>query len=404
MKKCVWATLGVVVGVVLPFLAQAQDTGDGGGLAGSIAGLQGVLEQLYTNMIPQCSQLIGVGRGIAGIAATWYIAYRVWGHIARAEPIDFYPLLRPFAFGLAIWQFQAVIAVINGIMEPAVTQTASWVTTSNAAIATLLQQKEDAYKTTPDYQMYLAGNGAGDKEAWEKYSGDADSSMTGGLTNGIRFALDKTAFNLKNSIKVWLSEVLQVLYEAAALCINTIRTFYLIILAILGPLVFGLSVFDGFGHTLRHWLAKYINVFLWLPVCNIFGAVTNTIQQQMIQLDINQIQSAGDTYFGATDTGYMIFLIIAIVGYFTVPSVAGYIVNAGSSSALLSRTTSMASSAASAVTGRASQAGSNLLNTPRNFGEGYSGANGGQGAAARMGNSVGQAGAYLMNKLRGNSN
>ena len=39
------------------------------------------------------------------------------------------------------------------------------------------------------------------------------------------------------------------LFEAAALCINTIRTFYLIVLAILGPLVFGIAVFDGFQHT-----------------------------------------------------------------------------------------------------------------------------------------------------------
>ncbi len=334
MQKWVGVALAVTVGMIFPFWVQAQDSNS---VAGTIQGLQGVLEQLYNNMIPQCSQLIGVGRGIAGFAATFYIAYRVWGHIARAEPIDFYPLLRPFALGFAIMQFPLVIALINGIMQPAVSQTASWVTTSNTAIATLLQEKEEAYKTTNTYQMYLSNNGAGDKEAWEKYSGDADQGITGGLTNGIRFALDKAAFNLKNTIKVWVSEVLQLFYEAAALCINTIRTFYLLILAILGPLVFGLSVFDGFGHTLRHWLAKYINVFLWLPVCNIFGAITGTIQQQMIQLDINQIQSAGDTYFSSTDTGYLIFLLIAIVGYFTVPSVAGYIVNAGGHS-LLSKT------------------------------------------------------------------
>lgn len=340
MQKCVWATLVVVVGVMLPVCSMAQDAG--GGLAGGIQGLQGVLEQLYNNMIPQCSQLIGVGRAIAGFAATWYIAYRVWGHIARAEPIDFFPLLRPFGFGLAILNFPFVIAVINGVMQPTASQTYAWVTTSNAAIATLLKEKEEAYKTTTAYQMYLSNNGEGDKEAWEKYSGDADNSWISGLTNSIRFALDKAAFNLKNTIKVWLSEVLQLLYEAAALCINTIRTFYLIILAILGPLVFGLSVFDGFGHTLRHWLAKYINVFLWLPICNIFGAIVNTIQEQMIQLDINQIKAAGDTSFGATDTGYLIFLIIAIAGYFTVPSVAGYIVNAGSHS-LLSRTNLMVS-------------------------------------------------------------
>src|SRR5450432_2322734 len=61
----------------------------------------------------------------------------------------------------------------------------------------------------------------------------------------------------------------------------------------------------------------------------------------MIQLDINQIQANGDTYFGSMDTGYMIFLLIGIVGYFTVPSIANHIVNAGGAGALLSKSTAV---------------------------------------------------------------
>jgi hypothetical protein len=61
----------------------------------------------------------------------------------------------------------------------------------------------------------------------------------------------------------------------------------------------------------------------------------------MIQLDINQVQANGDTYFSSTDTGYLIFLIIGIIGYFTVPSVANYIVNAGGSQALIQKVSSV---------------------------------------------------------------
>lgn len=132
-----------------------------------------------------------------------------------------------------------------------------------------------------------------------------------------------------------MSEVLQVLFQAAALCINTLRTFQLIILAILGPLVFGIAVFDGFQHTLTVWMARYINVFLWLPVANIFGAVIGKIQEKMLQLDIQQVQDYGDTFFSSTDVAYLIFMIIGIVGYFTVPSVANYIVHAGGGNTLL---------------------------------------------------------------------
>jgi conjugative transposon TraJ protein len=135
--------------------------------------------------------------------------------------------------------------------------------------------------------------------------------------------------------------MLEILFQAAALCINTIRTFYMIVLAILGPMVFGLAVFDGFQHTLTVWLARYINIFLWLPVANIFGAIIGKIQELMLQLDISQINQTGDTFFSSTDVSYLVFMIIGIVGYFTVPSVANYIVHAGGGNTLLYKVTSL---------------------------------------------------------------
>jgi conjugative transposon TraJ protein len=104
--------------------------------------------------------------------------------------------------------------------------------------------------------------------------------------------------------------------------------------------VFGLAVFDGFQHTLTVWLARYINIFLWLPVANIFGAIIGKIQELMLQLDISQINQTGDTFFSNTDVAYLIFMIIGIVGYFTVPSVANYIVHAGGGNTLLYKVTS----------------------------------------------------------------
>src|SRR5690606_11460269 len=100
-----------------------------------------------------------------------------------------------------------------------------------------------------------------------------------GIGNDIKFWMDKQSYNFRSSIKKWMSEVLQVVFVAASLCINTIRTFFLIVLAILSPLVLGLSVFDGLQHTLTVWIARYINVFLWLPVANIFGSIIGKIQE-----------------------------------------------------------------------------------------------------------------------------
>jgi len=379
MKKTIIITASfVVTGIFFPLFSRAD------GLATDIQGLQGTLNGVYNDMLPMCSQLIGAGQAIAGFGALWYIAARVWRQIASAESIDFYPLLRPFALGMAILLFPTVIAVINGVMSPLVSSTGSMVQNSDAAIAQLLQAKEAAVEKTDAWQAYVGKDGSGDEDRWYKYTHPDDQTGTGnsgimsGIGNDIKFEMAKASYNFRNTVKQWMSEVLQVCYEAAALCINTIRTFYLIVLAILGPVVLGLSVFDGFQHTLTSWLAKYINVFLWLPVANIFGAIIGKIQQNMLTLDIAQVANTGDTFFSSTDTAYLIFLIIGIIGYFTVPSVANYIVNAGGGNGLLQKVNTMVSHASSTVTqvgagtgSRMQNGATNLANAPGHIMEGY---------------------------------
>jgi conjugative transposon TraJ protein len=345
MKMCARIAFIVIAIFLIPHLAAAQ-----GGIASQIHSLHDVLEKLYDDMMPLCSRLIGVGRGIAGFAATWYIASRVWGHIARAEAVDFYPLFRPFVIGFAVIIFPSVIAMINGVMKPTVTSTAAMVTDSDKAVAQLLLMKEEAIKKTAYWQMYVGPSGDGDRDKWYKYNyQDKDEGFFEGIGNDIKFSFAKFSYNFRNSIKQWMSEVLKVLFEAAALCINTIRTFYLIVLAILGPLAFGIAVFDGFQHTLTVWIARYLNIFLWLPVANIFGGIMGKIQENMLKVDLQQITANGDTFFSTTDTGYLIFMIIGIIGYFTVPSVANYIIHAGGGNTLMYKVTSMMSSSGRSV-------------------------------------------------------
>jgi conjugative transposon TraJ protein len=381
MKKAAFLTAFIaVMGIFFPLFSSAA------GLADNIQGLQGTLNSVYNDMLPMCSSLIGVGRAIAGLGALWYIGSRVWRQIAAAEPIDFYPLMRPFALGLAILLFPTVIAIINGIMQPTVNATGGMVQNSDAAIAALLKAKQEAVEKTDTWQMYVGPDGDGDRDKWYKYTHPddptgANEGVLASVGNDMKFAMAKASYNFRNTVKQWMSEVLQVLYEAAALCINTIRTFYLIILAILGPIVFGLAVFDGFQSTLTVWLAKYINVFLWLPVANVFGAIIGKVQENMLKLDISQVQSSGDTFFSSTDTAYLIFLIIGIVGYFTVPTVANYIVNAGSGHGLLQKVNALVISSSNTTMSVGSQTGermingaANLSNAPRDFMSGWNNA------------------------------
>lgn len=361
MKGLIFRIAGMaVLATLLPGICLAQS--GGGGLAGSISGLQPVLDRVYSEMLPLCSKLIGVARGLAGFGALWYISSRVWRHIANAEPVDFYPLLRPFALGLAILLFPLVISVMNGVLQPVVSGTAWMVKDSDRAIAALLKQKEAAIKKTRNWQMYVGESGNGDRSKWYKYTfpkdpGGEEEGFLDGLGNDMKFYMDKQLYNFRNSVKQWMSEVLQVLFAAAALCINTVRTFQLIVLAILGPLVFGFAVFDGFQHTLTVYIARYVNVFMWLPVANIFGAILGKIQENMLKIDISQIGEAGDTFFSPSDYAYLVFMVIGIVGYFTVPGTANAIVHAGGGNAMLQKINSLVVGGSSTAAGTGMAAG-----------------------------------------------
>lgn len=87
--------------------------------------LHALLRNLYTEMMPLCTDMAGVAKGIAGLGALFYVAMRVWQSLARAEPIDVYPMLRPFVIGFCILFFPTVVlGTLNAVLSPVVQGTA----------------------------------------------------------------------------------------------------------------------------------------------------------------------------------------------------------------------------------------------------------------------------------------
>lgn len=307
----------------------------------------------FNEVIASVSETIGndtavlqfAAGSIAGIGAIFYIGNRVWKHIAEAEAVDFYPLFRPFVLGILVVNFSWVTGTIGLLMTPVMLATEKLRVGSQEGINQLIEAKKKAMKEGQFWNMYVGNTGSGDRDLWYEYSnpGAGEEGWMESIGNGIQFAMEKASFQMQLNIKTWMSEVLQVLYQATGLGINVIRLFYLVVLGILGPISFGLAVFEGFQHTLVQWIARYINVFLWLPVANIFGYIINQIQQRMLEIDLNQIESGGRTFFSSTDTAFLIFMVVAILGYTTVPSVANYIIYAGGKDSLLHKTSNVVS-------------------------------------------------------------
>ena len=286
--------------------------------------LHQILRNLYEEMMPLCSQMTGVAKGIAGLGALFYVAYRVWQSLSRAEPVDVYPLLRPFVIGFCIMFFPTVVlGTINSVLSPVVTGTNGILQTQTLDMNQYREQKDrlefEAMKRNPE-TSYLV-----DKEEFDKKLDDL------GITDAPEICgmyIDRAMYNTKKWFQELFRNLLELMFQAAALVIDTLRTFFLVVLSILGPISFAISVWDGFQATLMQWFVRYISIYLWLPVSDLFSSVLARIQVLMLQKDIEQLTDPNFIPDGSNAV-YITFLIIGIIGYFTIPTVAGWIVQAG---------------------------------------------------------------------------
>jgi len=218
-----------------------------------------------------------------------------------------------------------VLGTLNTVLSPVVKGTHQ-ILESQVIDMTSLQQKKDvlekeAMLRNPE-TAYLVSDEEFDKKLDELGWSPSDlAAMTG-------MYLEKWQYDFQKNLRDGFREILEMLFQASALVIDTIRTFFLVVLSILGPIAFAISIWSGFESTLLQWLTRYISVYLWLPVADLFSSMLAKIQSLIIERDI---QMLADPSFvpDTSNTAYVIFMIIGIVGYFTIPTVTGWVIQAG---------------------------------------------------------------------------
>ncbi|MBL7706780.1 MAG: conjugative transposon protein TraJ [Taibaiella sp.] len=313
--------------------------------------LHEVLRSLYDDMMPFVGDMASLSKGLAGLGALFYVSLKVWQALSRAEPIDVFPLLRPFALGLCIMFFPTfVLGTINTVLSPFVKGTHMMLEDQVLDLNVLQQQKDqleyEAMIRNPE-TAFMVSDEEFDKKLDELGWMPSDISVMAGMY------MDRAEYKIGKALKDWFRNLLEILFQAAALVIDSIRTFFLIVLSILGPIAFALSIWDGFQHTLGKWLARYISIYLWLPVSDLFSSMLARIQSLILEKDIEMLSDP--TFIPDTsNTVYIIFMIIGIVGYFTIPTVTGWIIETGGAGHYIRnihRTASMGANIAGGVSG-----------------------------------------------------
>ncbi len=290
------------------------------------ASMEEAVTTAFTEVLAGMGNLGAVASAIAAIGATFYIGMRVLGHFARAESIDVFPLLRPFAIGFLVLNFTLVTDFMNALIKPVEAVTQNMIDIQTTRIQQLEQMRQDKIQ-----------------ERLAKIDKEKDDLSTWSVGQYTMLLAEKIGVYLSEAFDQFLKNLFYAFYLAARLVILTARSFFLIVLTIVGPLSFALAIFTGFQDSHLMWIARYAQITLWLPLANILGSIVGYLQGKVITLQLLEMTNNVPDEAASGNLIYLVFMIIATLSYFTIPTISGYIISSSGVGNALQRMTMLSS-------------------------------------------------------------
>lgn len=285
--------------------------------------LESALEQLLEGIMSDAGTFIGLGQALGGLGSLSYVFFRIWGHMARNEETDLYPLMRPLAISLLLIFYTNICSGVIAMNRLLNDGTKSLVTSKEAQITMLMNQKTTLQKNLAAQQLRdnlpQDSDGDGSIGWWEKMdswvSTMSSSVLVGGAMSNI----------LSDMLDFILTRIGELVYFLASMVIKFLQTFFLAVLLITGPITIGLSAFDWFYPSLSSWVGRLIHFMLWIPLANLLGGMVESIHIVMLRADIAQLRGSTSEGSFVGDLGMIIFYFLATAAYVAIPKAATYI-------------------------------------------------------------------------------
>ena len=269
--------------------------------------------------IDNAGMLVDLARAIGGIAAFLFISKRVYEQLIADSPVFLLPLLRPFALVLVLTFWGPFVELLMVPTKGLAHLSEAIYADKKHLVAEKLREKQDAILEV-DLPLFYENE---EKEAalWDK---------------GINLLL--TTYNiitgeaLQHQVNFYimdaLRQVLESLFEVLVYLIAFLRTVFCVLLVIFGPLVFALSIFDGFQDNYLQWIARFINVNLYLPIALIVLSLVQEVLIFVLDAEIAQIKSMTIYQPSLFFVSNLVVPVCGIIGMALVPKIASWIVQA----------------------------------------------------------------------------
>lgn len=282
---------------------------------------------------------------LAGIGVIIYLAKILMPIIERGESIDIYPLIRPICIGLVVTQFSVVTSLLDGTLSGI----------SNGIKTTYEEEKVETIN-------FEEAKERGKKKLEAEKSENTKKKTLLGKLKTIIFEGPKGYFqqeigeiiiylkyDLLFPLLAWLAEFIG---GIAYVIINLMSRFYILFLAIIGPVSLALSQFSPFQGSFGDWMSRYISVGLWPAMANMLRFMNNFVIVKMNT-------SFGDSF----DAALVMFFMLIMISYFylQIPEVSEYIVSGGGVGSLNRSMYDNAKGVATGTTAAAAGAGAGFM-------------------------------------------
>ena len=295
----------------------------------SFDSLHGILRRLYDEMTELCQPMMTLATAIAALGALFYIAYRVWQSLSRAEPVDVFGMLRPFCLGICILFFDVIVlGSLNGILSPVVQGTGAMLHDQTFDVRKFQEEKDRLLAEMP-LKVAVTGEFNPTDEELEKEIADMGWNEEDYAVMQ-RMSHTCYSFSLQGIVQTIMRKVMEFFFRAASLVWTRSAPSFSSSSPCWAP---SLSRYRSSTvsrtRSSSGW-PRYISVYLWLPISDLLGVMLARIQTLVLQSEMEMIRDPLSVFSPDGSTAiYLVFMLIGLVGYFCVPTVANWVVQAG---------------------------------------------------------------------------
>lgn len=263
--------------------------------------------------------LVNMARAIGGIAAFLYISKRIYEQLIADNPISLLPLLRPFALVLVISFWGPFVQLLMVPTKGLTKLSEAIYADKKHLVAERLEEKQEAifYADLPAFQE----NEEKEATLWDK--GINMLLTTYNVISG-RALQHQINFYFMDGVR----QLMESMFEAIVYLIAFLRTVFCVLLVIFGPLVFAVSIFDGFQDNYLSWIARFVNVNLYLPIALVILSLVQEILIYVLEAEIASIKSSLIYMPSMYYVSNLVVPLCGIAGLVMVPKIASWIISA----------------------------------------------------------------------------